>query len=1033
MSESNPGAMVGESIEAELAVDVAAMRSMSTWLRTNYYTYHQGPRPRIGEVIAVHGDMGVVVAHLALEESIYVRMETGERVMVHKSEITSLPAQRLSLHDTVLLYAKEAVNSTCSVSIAHLAVHFAGGNGLRYAHRQAELWMYRALVYMGYVGPHTSDLAKWLNNEIEKERSAGLEQLPDMIPEGDMGQVDRFYMLPVEERHARVDSQFAVQHGLALAAEQIKLTLTDGDETPVVEGLERCLAVDVHTERTVVIVCPAGDFDSGRGSLVAIDLDTLWPYVKHISGLELTGEAIDPRWFWDVLTASAIEHPVSAAYIGFIGNLQGPDGVDADVPERRRVAVIAALIAMACAFALNRLSVARRYRKQAKELLRGLDKGERSRLVAVVPDLIKSEMPKTLPHNVAEKLTAMFGPAVEDMVRALGKGAAVDERATEPVQTPAPAPVPVQAPIAASKTNGSDLDVLDAAYDPGLSEVVAAPSPAAASSEDAKAEADDGVPVPRRRREKVRFTPAARALRFAVTEKLLFAAEWKLADVPNAHGDAVAVALEWLEQRLGMTLPKHWSEGAHEIERAGVTVQIEAASRLFAFRLEHPDTEHPTRWWRVEATVLSGHDDAISMVGLRLQVRDLVEGLPAPARSVPGLVRSWSSRPGLIIAGARAGNVTHMRQGDSLGRLVKIIRNVERETLVCVVREGGVRMPVQGPLAGLVRVIVVPDGFEGYEAEFGELRADHVHLFWPGQRKPEFFSTSGPDWLADLRERALDARHRPASLTFASVRDAIRTYRKDRADQLADRLAEVEAVVVDPGPSMEDLQSARREASELEGLLDVAENERDRANEERELARLELEEALAARDAAKAEAEALRHALARLQAARGAAVEPPPAAEAADVPETLEGLPDWAPSIEPRVVIADKALRHAVKVDHRETHKIYAALQGLHDHYWAMRFAESDEKRVAAREAWRQFAQHHRFVVSHVGQAIRTGRYQDEYKATVDGVSYMASLHLSGSSAKDTARCLRVYMDIDEANRRLVVTHLPTHLTNSLT
>ncbi len=36
-----------------LAVDVAAMRSMSTWLRTNYYTYHQGPRPRIGEVIEI--------------------------------------------------------------------------------------------------------------------------------------------------------------------------------------------------------------------------------------------------------------------------------------------------------------------------------------------------------------------------------------------------------------------------------------------------------------------------------------------------------------------------------------------------------------------------------------------------------------------------------------------------------------------------------------------------------------------------------------------------------------------------------------------------------------------------------------------------------------------------------------------------------------------------------------------------------------------------------------------------------------------
>ena len=150
------------------------------------------------------------------------------------------------------------------------------------------------------------------------------------------------------------------------------------------------------------------------------------------------------------------------------------------------------------------------------------------------------------------------------------------------------------------------------------------------------------------------------------------------------------------------------------------------------------------------------------------------------------------------------------------------------------------------------------------------------------------------------------------------------------------------------------------------------------------------------------------------------------------IPADLSELSSWTDSIAPQVVIADKALRVAAKTEHNEVPKIIASLQALRDLYWNAKFGE-DDNREEANDQWRRFLMQNRMTFSPVGKAAETGRYEDEYKAVVDGVTYTAKMHISGNSTHDPLRCLRIYVVEDRINERIVVTHLPTHLTNSLT
>lgn len=1001
-----------------------------------FFGYHQGPQPRPGARVRIKRESGTVIGHDPGDD-LFVLMDSGSRRLRHRKEVTSDKSPRLSLAQYLRLCGQHAVESGDSICLVQLANHFKGVNGTQYANRSAFLWSVHGACLAGWLGGETSKFVEWLNKEIQTE--SDLAGLPPLLDAAEVAACDlRPRKLASDpERLAKVVD--AARRALEVGKQSIDLADSDQPHAPDPEDFERHLAIDVAHEQQVVILGRAVA-NPTSGFVDVIDLDSLTAYTVHVSGLDLAEDVMDPGWFWDVLTQSAQKHPKGTAAGWLATNLKGPDGNDADIEARRRAGLFGALISLRHAVIGRSESTAKRLLKRAKDLHKTLDKAERTRLAAIAPELVRPQVNSKVRLGSLEVLAPHMRSAVEVMLHDLPP-----PELPEPAESLTP---PLPAPEVARRRDD---------------ESAVAPAPLVSASAPA---------VPKR----VSFVRPAQPLRFSITDHLLLTMEWQLVDDPGSFANAVATAVDWLEQRMGTSLPKHWREGAHEIELSGVALQIESTKKLFAFRLEHPDIEHPTRWWRVEVTVLEGRSGSGGMVGLRMQVRDLVDLAP-PERSMPALIRNWAAKPGLVIAGARAGQATQIRSADQFDRLQRIVEKRDRPAPVWVVARGGVRLSQNGPLGGLARVLVVDPELRSYAQEFGELDSKTIHIFPPRSPHPTVVSTSEAGWQKRLQLLSLEMLQSVSTPSFRDVRDAIHAYRaevrakpavpapteaatprsaasvieaasasgpeveigeaierglgpetparKQEAEstvpvEFLEGKAEVEADSgddSDTGPSMEDIQLiVRREVREYEELLGLAEAERDEAKSEL----MQAQSFIAT----------LQWQLQALQDhARVARPEPTPRPA---TPTDLSELPGWVPTLAPRVVFADKALRVAAKTEHKEVPKIIASLQALHDLYWVTKFGDA-ETRGEANEQWKRFLMQNRMTFSGVGKAVNNSRYEHEYKAVVDGVSYTADMHVSGSSTHDPLRCLRIYTKVDEDKEQIVVIHLPTHLTNSLT
>jgi len=743
------------------------------------------------------------------------------------------------------------------------------------------------------------------------------------------------------------------QHVVEIGRASIDRARDDADARPRFDTLAGHIALSPLTGQRFLLT---GTSSLREGMADVIDMDTLASACVSLATEELSEDRVDAGWFWEVVRDSVLYgvQPDSAiAWLAY--SLDGPGGTPDESPARVFIAALACLAQARYTAAITPLQ-SRRLLKRARELRKHVDKADLGKLYGIAPELRAVDTPMRTTPAAAEEAHHALQAALH----------AYDQQQAQP--KPAAASLPAVTP----------------------------PSP----------------PKPA----KVEFAKPAQPLRFNVSERQCLAMDWQLVHGSDSHERAVTAAMAWLEAQLGTTLPANWRDGSHEIERAGVVLSIEASDRLFAFRLEHPDTEIPTRWWRLEGTVQAGHEGRHGLACVRHQSRDLVE-LPAPSPAVPGIVTAWAKSPGLMVAGAPTGRVLRVASGADLNRLQNILSRSAREAAVWAVAGDAAALPES--LAGLGRVVRVESAaLDAYAAQLAALEPDTLHLYAPGRQRPEVISIAGEDWIDALRLRSIDAHVPTKAPTFREMREAIRQSRL-LAITLAEQLQGPSEPHASHASITDSAAAEQRAPSDLEQLLEVAEGERDQA-----IAELESAESEIAR--LRAHVEALTVAVQSRGIAIGSldpSVEP--------VPETLEGLPDWSESIAPRVVFTDKALRTAAKTPHNEVPKIYAALQALHDLYWPMKFGLAAD-RAATHAKWREFLAQNRMTFSGVGTAPQNLRYEDEYRGVLDGVTYTATMHVAGSSAHDPLRCLRIYVDVDEANQRIVVLHLPTHLTNSL-
>jgi hypothetical protein len=149
-----------------------------------------------------------------------------------------------------------------------------------------------------------------------------------------------------------------------------------------------------------------------------------------------------------------------------------------------------------------------------------------------------------------------------------------------------------------------------------------------------------------------------------------------------------------------------------------------------------------------------------------------------------------------------------------------------------------------------------------------------------------------------------------------------------------------------------------------------------------------------------------------------------------DVSRPLDEIEEWAEeNMTGRLVITPRAARAAQASHHLEPELIYKCLLLLGTDYWDMKVEGGSElmERCRASEAALGVR------VSPSGDAATMRKYEGEYNVLWEGKRYNLDMHLAGSDSHDKQRGLRIYFSWDADQQLVVVGHLPTHLTNTLT
>jgi hypothetical protein len=144
-------------------------------------------------------------------------------------------------------------------------------------------------------------------------------------------------------------------------------------------------------------------------------------------------------------------------------------------------------------------------------------------------------------------------------------------------------------------------------------------------------------------------------------------------------------------------------------------------------------------------------------------------------------------------------------------------------------------------------------------------------------------------------------------------------------------------------------------------------------------------------------------------------------------PDTLDDLADWLERNPlPNVAVSTKAWRGMRKVPFKDMERLCRTLQLLDGAYIDMR-AGAD----GARERWEQGLQSLRLEnkkQTQMGKSIRGGA---EYSFQHDGQKWEMDFHIRGTESlhNDHGRLIRIYFAYDAKEGRVIIGHMPTHLT----
>lgn len=527
--------------------------------------------------------------------------------------------------------------------------------------------------------------------------------------------------------------------------------------------------------------------------------------------------------------------------------------------------------------------------------------------------------------------------------------------------------------------------------------------------------------------------------------------------VPEPEGDtfekAKDIVLRWLHKKISNPHEEHKDKTHYQFsDNRGqsaehLTFEVNDGQKVWILSYSHPCNVTPTRRWVTEAAIAINPNGGLTF-GLRLNAHDsnLDSGVSV-SYSVPNLIKDLAEELMLISDGKRVlpveEQITDQSSGntDEIDSLVdNIYREDRRQPIIVVAQDkngcealDASRLARQ--LVGIAHVYSID--FQSSYILTGKLgrnlatyngavrlyppivngTVNNRHLYLPDRTNGILTGYNVRNIINQTfllsREYAADENAFPS---FASIK-------KFYFENVRQKLNQEPASTSAPDTRDRIITAQAQEIAALKSELDeafslAAEEEQRRITTDNEMAdmRRTLEDTV----------QQLKD-LPSVNLLKKGALFP-----------NLSMLQDWAKEHFPEeLLITKRAQKSALRSVFADTNLIYQGLIFLAREYRNfVLFAEMGNTNGGVRNLRREQEERLNLLRLENRISIREENakmYKDEYYASHDGKKYFLNMHLAKGAARDPKRCLRIYYTFDNADARIVVGHLPSHLKNQLT
>ena len=503
--------------------------------------------------------------------------------------------------------------------------------------------------------------------------------------------------------------------------------------------------------------------------------------------------------------------------------------------------------------------------------------------------------------------------------------------------------------------------------------------------------------------------------------------------------------LRWLFNKGFKTLDADSNQHAEHAD-GEVTIETDGQG-LWAMRFDDRRSMAEGAIWRVEVTLLGMGSPAMSV--RMAQVRSTEQAPPPIASGVPGVVSKVAQRIGLQDAGvALVDSAKHLNGGKDGVWISKLLLNPHRGQPVIVISGNvdGSADRLAKRLVGVAHVVRIDKPIsDGLTRNFGRDRSvfgNAVRLYRPG------FDTDAdpfqhplwvlkgpvlPKWLADeLFEHACSI-----SLEVGDIEERAPSFHSIRNLLAEGRLASSEQRLIELRRQTESITSTAEEKigrlqainEELEATLAEQKARNGYLAEQLRQADQELQATRLERAAALEEVRQLRFKLSNQwnEVETGYSEND----DHVEYPDSWDELETWVEVYgRERLVLHPKAAKAARESPFRDIPLAYKAMDYLVRYYIPMRTrsAEDTDAYLRSKQALAALG----LEESDVGTADEIKRYKKEYRRQYDGREVTLDRHLKRGVGFGGDYQFRLYFHYDDAAQKVLVGHMPTHLTNRL-